>query len=243
MKKAPIEAQKTVELVECGVEGVREAKVLEFNTSAIELDRFMRISTTAEQVNNLNLKKGTIVLDVGGFDGALALFLPSLRVWVIDPQTTGGNGLKIPFPDKHFDVVVSIDAIEHLPRKERAKFLQELVRVTRSKLFINFPEARSMIVQKAVLSVLDNKFIQEHVNYQLPTSKEVVDFLKEIRPNLKIKITSYLNVYSWLAWFVLFHTDKERGLNVSKFLKGHKNNISNCPCLYELLECNIGELA
>ena len=208
--ETPIEAQKTVELVECGVEGVREAKVLEFNTSAIELDRFMRISTTAEHVNNLNLKKGTIILDVGGFDGALALFLPSPRVWVIDPQTTGGDGLSIPFPDKHFDVVVSIDALEHLPRKDRPKLLQELVRVTRSKLFINFPEARSMAVQKTVLSVLDNKFIQEHVDYQLPTSKETVGFLKEICPNIKIKITSYVNIYSWLAWFVLFHTDKER---------------------------------
>lgn len=240
MDKAPIEAQKTVELVKCGIEGVREAKVLESNTTAIELDRFMRISTTAEHVNNLHLKKGTIILDVGGFDGALALFLPSLRVWVIDPQTTGGDGLNMPFPDKHFDVVVSIDALEHLPRKDRSKFLQELVRVTRSNIFINFPEARSTVVQKTVLSLLDNRFIQEHVDYQLPTSKETINFLKEICPNVEINITSYVNIYSWLAWFVLFHTDKERGLNLSKFLKEHKNNISNPPCLYDLLECNIG---
>src|SRR3989344_5067673 len=162
MEKAPIEAQKTVDLVECGTKDVREAKILKLNTSAIEFDRFMRINTVAEYVNKLNLKKDTIILDVGGFDGAFALFVPELKVWVIDPQTTGGSGLHMPFPDKHFDVVVSIDALEHLPRENRQQLLQELVRVTRSRLFINFPEERSMGVQKAVLSLISNKFIQEH---------------------------------------------------------------------------------
>ncbi len=241
MIKPPIEAQKTVELVECGVEGVREAKVLERNTSTIEFDRFMRINTVAEHVNKLNLKKNTIVLDVGGFDGAFALFVPELRVWIIDPQTTSGNGLKMPFPDKHFDVVVSIDALEHLPRKDRPKFLQELARVAQSKLFINFPEARSMDAQKAVLSVLDNKFIREHVEYKLPTQEETVSCLKEICPSIKITTSGYVNIHSWLAWFVLFHTDKERGLKVSKFLKEHANNANNQPFLYSLLECDNGD--
>ena len=236
--EAPIEAQKTVELVECGTEEVREAKILELNTSAIEFDRFMRISTVAEYVNKLNLKKDTIILDVGGFDGAFALFVPELKVWVIDPQTTGGNGLKIPFPDKHFEVAVSIDALEHLPGKDRPKLLQELIRVTRSKLFVNFPEARSMSAQKAVLSIFSNKFIQEHVDYQLPNQEETVSFLKKICPNIKITALSYVNIYSWLAWFILFHTDKERGLQVSKFLKEHANDL-NPPFLYDLLRCDV----
>ena len=239
MEKAPIEAQKTVELVECGTEVVREAKILGLNTSAIEFDRFMRINTVAEYVNKLNLKKDTIILDVGGFDGAFALFVPELKVWVIDPQTTGGSGLNMPFPDKHFEVVVSIDALEHLPRKDRPKLLQELVRVTRSKLFVNFPEARSMSAQKVVLSIFNNKFIQEHVDYQLPTQEETISFLKKICPNIKIDALSYVNIYSWLAWFVLFHTDKERGLQVSKFLKEHANDLTS-QFLYDLLKCDLG---
>ncbi len=238
--ETPIEAQKTVELIECEVDGVREAKVLGFNTSSIEFDRFMRISTVAEHVNKLNLKKGTVILDVGGFDGAFALFVPELKVWVIDPQTTGGSGLNIPFPDKHFDVVVSIDALEHLPHRDRPKLLQELVRVTRLKLFVNFPEARSMDAQKFILSIFSNKFIQEHVDYQLPTQEETISLLKKINPTVKIITTSYVNIYSWLAWFVLFHTDKERGLKVSKFLKEHANNLAP-PFLYDLLECAVGD--
>ena len=240
MENSPIEEQKTVELVGCGVDRVREAKVLEYNTSAIEYDRFMRLSTVAEYVNRLKLEEDTLILDVGGFDGAFALFVPDLRVWVIDQQTTGGSGLTIPFPDKHFDVVVSIDALEHLPRRDRPTLLKELVRVAKSKLFINFPEARSMDAQKSVLSVFSNKFIQEHVDYQLPTRGETTSFLRKICPDIEISGSSYVNIYSWLAWFVLFHTDKERGLKLSKFLKEHKNNINNPPCLYDLLECDIG---
>lgn len=234
-----IEAQKTVELIESGVEGVREAKVLTYDSSSIEYDRFMRLSTVAEHVNKLKLAKNTVVLDVGGFDGAFAIFVPEQKVWVLDPQTTGGNGLKIPFPDKYFDVVVSIDALEHIPRRDRPKLLQELVRVTRSRLFINFPEARSMEAQKVVLSIFNNnRLIQEHVDYKLPSQEEILSLLKEIHPTIKITAISYVNVYSWLAWFILFHTDKERGLKVSRFLKEHANS-SGPPFLYDLLECDL----
>lgn len=237
--ETPLEAQKTVELIDCGIDGVREARVVEPNTSLIEFDRFMRISTVAEQVKKLNLKKNAVILDVGGFDGAFALFVPELRVWVIDPQTTGGSGLRMPFPDKHFDVVVSIDALEHLPRENRQQLLQELVRVTRSRLFINFPEARSMNVQKAVLSIISNEFIQEHIDYRLPTQEETIASLKEISPSINITATGYVNIYTWLPWFILFHTDKKRGLNISDFLKVHTHNI-NQPFLYDLLDCGFG---
>ncbi len=234
-----IEAQKTVELVDCGIVGVKEAKVLSSDTSAIEWDRFMRISTTAEQVRRINLKKGSVVLDVGGFDGVLALFLPNVKVWVIDPNTTRGSGLHLPFPDKCFEVVASIDALEHIPRSDRQKFLKELVRVSRSKLFMNYPEARSMDVQKIVLSVVDNKLIKEHVDYELPNTKEITDFLKKLVPEIKIETKSYVNKYLWMAWYVLFHTEKERGLTLSKLLKENNEHVSSVPQLYDLLECTM----
>lgn len=238
MGETPLEAQKSVELVECGTRGVREAKVLEANTLPIEFDRFMRLSTTAEEIHKLNLSKDTIILDVGGFDGAFALFVPNLRVWVIDPQTTEGNGLNIPFPDRHFKVVISIDALEHVQRTNRQQLLQELVRVTRSKLLVNFPEARSMEAQKKVLSIIDNRFIREHVEYRLPTHDETITTLKEIQPTLRVTTHSYVNINTWMAWFILFHTNKENGLKVSNFLKEHTHK-SDPPFLYDLLTCDI----
>lgn len=239
MEQAPITAQQTVELVECGVPGVREAKVLEEDTSHIEWDRFMRLSATAERVRRLPLNEDSPILDVGGFDGAFAVLVPRCRVWVIDPRTTGGSGLAIPFPDRHFEVVVSIDALEHLPREVRPTFLRECLRVTRSTLFVNFPEARSMEAQRAALSLTENAFIREHVEHRLPTRKETVSLLKKIRPDLTMKASSYVNVQTWLAWFVLFHTNRERGMQVSAYLKDHVHSAGASPHLYDLLECTV----
>lgn len=69
-----------------------EVKVINYDSSRLEWDRFMRLSQTAQQITSLNLQEGTIILDVGGFDGSLALFLsPNVRVWVIDTATTGDS--------------------------------------------------------------------------------------------------------------------------------------------------------
>ena len=42
-----------------------------------------------------------------------------------------GDALKLPFPDRCFDLVVSFDVIQHLEPADRVNFLRELVRVTR----------------------------------------------------------------------------------------------------------------
>jgi len=240
MAEQPIEAQKAVELVECGVSGVCEARVIINDASQVEWDRFMRLNKVAQHVNVLGLPKGTIVLDVGGFDGAFALFVPGLRVWVVDPATTGSKGTALPFPDKHFEVVVSIDALEHVPRADRPAFLKELVRVTRSKLFINYPEARSMDAQKNVLALVDNKFIREHVEYRLPHRRETINTLMQFYPEMKIKAIGHTSMNVWIAWYVLFHTMKERGLTISEFLKAREKQTSRAPFLYDLLECDMG---
>jgi len=239
---AELETQKAVELVECGVTGVREAKVIQHDTSGVEWDRFMRLGQTAQRMNALKLPKDTVVLDVGGFDGALALFVPDLRVWVIDPATTGGSGLAIPFPERHFAVVASIDALEHVPRSERPSLLEELVRVTRSKLFVNYPEAESMDAQKQVLSLIPNKFIQEHVEYVLPSRDETIARLISRDPDIKVNATGHTSINVWVAWYVLFHTKKERGLVISEFLKTREQEVSQAPFLYDLLECTLDDV-
>lgn len=237
MTKAAIEAQQTVELTECGVEGTRETRIKEYDTSSIEWDRFMRLSKVAEQIKQLQLTKDDIILDVGGFDGAFALFLPHLKVWVVDPLTTGGSGLSLPFSDNSFKVVVSIDAIEHMPRSDRPLLLSELVRITKSKLFVNYPEAKSMEAQRQVLSLIPNKFIEDHVKYELPQHDEVVSLLKSILPSLHIRAYPHTNIYTWASWYVLFHSAKEEGVSMSHFLKKSFHDANVPPYLYDLLVC------
>src|SRR3712207_2715835 len=75
------------------------------------------------------------VLDVGGYPCLTPRFLPDDWVVVVDP-TAGGDpgyvrasGLALPFRDDSFDLVLSLDSLEHVPPAGRARYLSELMRV------------------------------------------------------------------------------------------------------------------
>jgi len=236
---SPIQAQSMVQLIECGVQGVREAKVTQADTSSLELDRFMRLNKVAGQVQLLHLPAGTIILDVGGFDGSFALFVPQLRVWVVDPMTTGASGLQLPLEAKSFDVVVSIDALEHVERKDRERFLCELVRVCRRNLLINFPEARSACGQEVALKLTGNRFIREHVEFGLPSKEETIEMLLRIDGKLSIQSFGHTSTNVWLPWYTLFQMNKEAALAISAHLKANsiEEVATATPFLYELITC------
>src|SRR3954453_10440662 len=81
------------------------------------------------------------VLDVGGYPGVLRHFLEggAYDVSVIDvvpddgsiPGYRQGSGLELPYEDASFDVVTSLDTLEHIPNTNRPRFLAELRRVAR----------------------------------------------------------------------------------------------------------------
>jgi GT2 family glycosyltransferase len=94
------------------------------------------------------------VLDVGGhtpvfwpgFASMAAVLVPDAAVVVADVAPEPGlrnyvraSGLQLPFADGAFDLVCSLDTLEHLPAEHRGAFLAELLRVTRDGLYIAFP--------------------------------------------------------------------------------------------------------
>ncbi len=54
-----------------------------------------------------------------------------------------GNAIKLPFKDKSYDVIISINTIHNLDRAECAKSLQEIERVSRGKSFITVDAYRN----------------------------------------------------------------------------------------------------
>src|SRR4051794_30968980 len=68
------------------------------------------------------------VLDVGGVDGRLALFLRGAAVTAVNVEGTlrvRYDGGRLPFADAAFDAAASIDVLEHLPGGERRGHLEE----------------------------------------------------------------------------------------------------------------------
>lgn len=239
----PISHQETVRLVDCGVSGVKEAHVLSFDSSGLEWDRYQRMESAAACVRALNLSAGTVVLDVGGFDGSIAVLLPNLRVWVVDPATTGWDGTSLPFADKLFEVVVSVDAIEHVEPPRRELSVREMVRVCRRKLFVNYPAEETMAAQSLVLQLTGHRFIAEHVKYGLLHRDALVALIRSIGgPSVKVLVRRHTSLSVWVAWFVLFQLRREEGLAVSAFLKEKTGNVPESgPLLYDLLECHLDE--
>jgi len=143
-------------------------------------------------IAHFNLKPGHRVLDVGCAKGFLVKDLmqacPGLEVFGIDvseyalmhcePESVGrlhlGSGDKLPFPDKSFDCVLSLNTIHNFTRERAIVALLEIERVSRGKSFVQM-DSYYTPEQKAIFEswVLTAKF------YGYP--EEWLDVFKEAR--------------------------------------------------------------
>jgi SAM-dependent methyltransferase len=111
-------------------------------------------ATVKRLKNHYRLAENASVLDVGCAKGFLLhdfkLLMPGLRIAGLDisryayenalsdvkPFITVGNALKLPYPDKSFDLVISINTVDHLPLEDCKKAVQEIQRVAKKHSFI-----------------------------------------------------------------------------------------------------------
>lgn len=107
------------------------------------------------------LKPGMRVLDVGCAKGFLVKDLmtvcPGLEVFGLDiseyalmncePETVGrlhlGTGSKLPFPDRSFDCVLSLNTIHNFERAEAVRAMAEIQRVSGGRAFVQVDSYRT----------------------------------------------------------------------------------------------------
>jgi SAM-dependent methyltransferase len=82
------------------------------------------------------------LVDVGGRPGQLASFLPDTRVLAVNVEEPAdlivpNDGL--PFIDRAFAAATSLDVLEHVPPDDRARFVREVLRVTRGRSVLCCP--------------------------------------------------------------------------------------------------------
>lgn len=173
-------------------------------------------------VNDIKKNKYKKILEVGSDDYGIAPFLNlTSKITLFDFSFRRksletvfyktGSVLKLPFKDKSFESVISLDMLEHIPPKLRNKALSELMRVTKKTLYLGFPcdsaaRKRDKIFFNLVSPFKSSphiKYIKEHLQNGLPSSKAVVKKIKVYKPksirevnNLNAKIEIFLVVLS-----------------------------------------------
>lgn len=135
------------------------------------------IPVARDIVGHFGLKPGMRVLDVGCAKGFLVKDLmavcPGLEVFGVDvseyalmncePETVGrlhlGTARKLPFPDRGFDCVLSLNTIHNLDRAGAVTAIAEVQRVSGGRAFVQVDSYRTP-AQKAVFEdwVITAKF-------------------------------------------------------------------------------------
>jgi hypothetical protein len=160
-----------------------------------------------------------VVLDVGGYPGLTPRFLPDDQVIVTDivaEQAPGvaylrADGAALPFTDHSFDLVVSLDSLEHVPAERRAAYIGELLRASRGYVLLVAPFAsdetelseRLLAEFVRVVNQEDQPQLREHREYGLPRLDEWEGWVRA-QGHACIPISSGF-VYNWLPMMLLKH--------------------------------------
>jgi SAM-dependent methyltransferase len=124
------------------------------------------------------------LVDVGGLPGQLASFLPGTRVLAVnvdEPADLIVPTDALPFADGAFEASTSLDVLEHIAPDDRARFVREMLRVTRGRAVLccplGSPEHREAEheIQAWYRSVAGNghPWLTDHLSKGLPTLEEL----------------------------------------------------------------------
>jgi len=147
-------------------------------------DTFIRHRIVASLAYKFNPRT---ILDVGG-EGMLKLFLPQIQITTANVKSAdiSYSGDKLPLNDNSFDLAVSLDTIEHLPKNKRKNFLLELHRVSKKGFILCTPfgtpehsDYEKRILASGKIAGDSHAYLAEHVEYGLPASAEVSEMARQ----------------------------------------------------------------
>lgn len=193
-------------------------------------DRFCRLYRTAEAIKQ-RIERSDSVIDVGGFDGALALFLTEHQLDVIDPITTGGSHESVTADS--YDVVVSIDALEHVSPDQRQLFLEQLSSAARHWCFINFPGRHTAKAQELAYELTNNPLVKEHVMWQLPDVDDVKERMERL--GFRVETDRHTGLSQWISQYLLQTVASSAAAKANRYLLTHHLDEPVGTHLYELV--------
>jgi glycosyltransferase involved in cell wall biosynthesis len=153
----------------------------------------MRYWMVSEIINQL-LQGGPArhtILDVGG-NGSLLPDMLKEQIDILDlPDNDYENyiqasALNMPIKDGAYEIVTACDVFEHIPEKDRSRFIEELIRVSSNYVILCGPmyKPESAAAEKRAntffrdITGRDHPWLEEHISYTLPKEKMLLDILK-----------------------------------------------------------------
>ncbi|HHW86934.1 MAG TPA: class I SAM-dependent methyltransferase [Chloroflexi bacterium] len=146
-------------------------------------DRFQRHRDVQLVLTRMALALGRSrlrVLDVGGVE-LTQQFLPEHDIVVTNLareqlSSVQSSGAALPFADHAFDVVLTVDTLEHIPPAERKAFLAEMVRVAKHYVLITGPfsspinDEAERLLDDFIYSATGQHhyYLAEHLRFGLP---------------------------------------------------------------------------
>lgn len=128
-----------------------------------------------------------------------------------------GSAIHVPFGNNTYDVVISVDTLEHLKKEQRERAIGEMIRVAKKKVIIAVPSGKKSYEQDKILDVLYKQrfgssyiFLKEQIEYGLPEEEDFTRIIKSfarrkygtyaltITGNENLKVRSFL-MKGWMT--------------------------------------------
>ena len=207
----------------------------------LPFDQYQRYRFAADLLDEVRPSGASwSILDVGGRTALLRAFLPRDRVTLVDLEASAepglvlGDGARMPFADRSFDVVTAFDTLEHVPSPLRAAFLAECLRVARTYVAIVGPyqdpavEESERLLQRFLKEKLgvEHRYLEEHRHHGLPSRGEVEAQLAS--SGAVVASLGHGNLERWLALISLSlymdYTHELRGV-ASRFFRFYNTHL------------------
>jgi len=112
----------------------------------------------------------------------------------------------LPFPDGRFDVVLSLEMLEHVPADRREVALSEMLRVLRpgGRMVVSFPADETAARLDAWLNTRfrrttgqDHPWAIEHIRHGVPSTAEIVGVLERLDGAGRVEVRRHMSAASF----------------------------------------------